>query len=163
MKEEYKQFISKATADQELIKKSFQKLKQKKPKDLDTSFHNLHEKAFRKIDCLQCANCCKTTSPIFRDVDVKRISKVLRMKEQQFVDQFLVRDSDGDLVLQSSPCYFLGDDNKCSIYENRPLACREYPHTDRKNMYQILELTQRNTLICPAVVKVVVEIIIKYK
>jgi Fe-S-cluster containining protein len=84
------------------------------------------------------------------------------MKEQQFVDQFLVRDSDGDLVLQRSPCYFLGDDNKCSIYENRPLACREYPHTDRKNMYQILELTQRNTLICPAVVKVVDEIIIKY-
>lgn len=162
MKEEYKQFIWKAAADQELIKKSFQKLKQKKPKDLDPSFHNLHEKAFQKIDCLQCANCCKTTSPIFRDVDVKRISKVLRMKEQQFVDQFLVRDSDGDLVLQSSPCYFLGDDNKCSIYEHRPLACREYPHTDRKNMYQILELTQRNTLICPAVAKVVDEIIIKY-
>lgn len=162
MKEEYKQYISKAAADKELIRKSFQKLKQKKPKDLDASFHGLHEKAFQKIDCLQCANCCKTTSPIFRDVDVKRISKVLRMKEQHFVDQFLRRDEEGDLVLQSSPCFFLDDDNKCSIYEHRPLACREYPHTDRKNMYQILELTQRNTLICPAVAKVVDEIIIKY-
>lgn len=162
MKEEYKQFIAKATADKEVIKKSFQKLKQKKPKDLDASFHTLHQKAFEKIDCLQCANCCKTTSPIFRDVDVKRISKVLRMKEQQFVDQLLRRDEDGDLVLKQSPCTFLGSDNKCSIYEHRPLACREYPHTDRKNMYQILELTQRNTLICPAVAKVVDEIILKY-
>jgi Fe-S-cluster containining protein len=162
LKEEYRQFISKAIADKELIKKSFQKLKQKKPKDLDESFHNLHEKAFQKIDCLQCANCCKTTSPIFRDVDVKRISKFLRMKEHQFVDLYLKRDEDGDLVLKQSPCFFLEEDNKCSIYEHRPLACREYPHTDRKNMYQILDLTLRNTLVCPAVAKVVDEIVLKY-
>lgn len=84
------------------------------------------------------------------------------MKEQHFVDQYLRKDEDGDLVLKQSPCAFLGSDNKCSIYEHRPLACREYPHTDRKNMYQILELTERNTLICPAVAKVVDEIILKY-
>jgi Fe-S-cluster containining protein len=162
LKEEYKQFIAKASTDKEVIKKSFQKLKQKKPKDLDSSFHALHGKAFDKVDCLQCANCCKTTSPIFRDVDIKRISKFLRMKEQHFVDQYLRKDEDGDLVLKQSPCAFLGSDNKCLIYEHRPLACREYPHTDRKNMYQILELTERNTLICPAVAKVVDEIILKY-
>lgn len=162
MKEEYKRFIAKASTDKEVIKKSFQKLKQKKPKDLDASFHALHGKAFDKVDCLQCANCCKTTSPIFRDVDIKRISKFLRMKEQHFVDQYLRKDEDGDLVLKQSPCAFLGSDNKCSIYEHRPLACREYPHTDRKNMYQILGLTERNTLICPAVAKVVDEIILKY-
>ena len=138
MKAEYKQSIEKSLAEKEVIKKTFQKLKQKKPKELDAAFHSLHDKAFQKIDCLACANCCKTTSPIFRDVDIKRIAKYLRMKEQQFIQQYLRMDEENDYVLQQSPCSFLGTDNKCDIYEFRPLACREYPHTDRKNMFQIL-------------------------
>lgn len=161
MEEQYQEYINKASAEKEEIKKAFLKFKQKKPKDLDQVFHNLHEKAFQKIDCLKCANCCKTTSPIFRDIDVKRISKALRMKEKNFIDQFLRFDEDKDLVLKQSPCYFLGADNKCDIYEVRPLACREYPHTDRKNMHQILDLTIKNTEICPAVAKVAVEIVNK--
>ncbi len=127
----------------------------KKPKNLDTEFSTAHAKVFREIDCLQCANCCKTTSPIFRPVDIKRISKKLRISEQQFISDNLRIDEDNDYVLKSSPCLFLGDDNKCSIYEDRPLACREYPHTDRKNMYQIMDLTTKNTEICPAVSRIV--------
>ena len=115
---------------------------------------DLHEAAFEKIDCLKCANCCKTTSPIFRDVDVKRIAKHLRMPESKFLDQYLRMDEEGDWVLKQSPCHFLQDDNTCSIYEVRPLACREYPHTDRKNMQQILNLTLKHTLICPAVARI---------
>ncbi|HAG48373.1 MAG TPA: zinc/iron-chelating domain-containing protein, partial [Cryomorphaceae bacterium] len=41
--------------------KLFKKLKAKPPRDLDKVVHQLHEDAFRKIDCLDCANCCKTT------------------------------------------------------------------------------------------------------
>lgn len=163
MKAEYKQSIEKSLAEKEVIKKTFQKLKQKKPKELDAAFHSLHEKAFQKIDCLACANCCKTTSPIFRDVDIKRIAKYLRIKEQQFIQQYLRMDEENDYVLQQSPCSFLGTDNKCDIYEFRPLACREYPHTDRKNMFQILPLTEKNTEICPAVARIVDEIVLKYK
>ena len=80
------------------------------------------------------------------------------MKSGKFEDEFLRTDEDGDFVLKSSPCYFLGKDNKCSIYDVRPLACREYPHTDRKNMFQILDLTAKNVEICPAVAKIVTEI-----
>lgn len=163
MKKEFVQAIENAKADKALIDKTFQKLKQKKPKDLDQSFHTAHLNVFKKTDCLQCANCCKTTSPIFRDVDVKRISKHLRQKENQFIDSYLFLDNEGDYVLKQSPCSFLGDDNKCTIYEFRPLACREYPHTDRKNMHQILPLTSKNTEICPAVAQIVSEIILKYK
>lgn len=163
MKEVFNQSLENAKTNQEFIKKIFSKLKQKKPKDLDPSFQNLHIKTFNKIDCLECANCCKTTSPIFRDIDIKRISKYLRMKENQFISQYLIMDNDSDYVLKESPCTFLGADNKCTIYEFRPLACREYPHTDRKNMHQILELTQRNTFICPAVARIVEEITLKYK
>ena len=110
------------------------------------------------MDCLSCANCCKTTSPIFRDADIRRISKHLRIKEGKFISDFLRMDEEQDYVLKSSPCSFLDNDNSCSIYDVRPLACREYPHTDRKNMFQVLEITAENSLICPAVARIVLAI-----
>jgi hypothetical protein len=161
LKPVYQEIIDKAKAEKQTIKKVFVNLKNKKPKDLDAVFHQKHEAVFKKIDCLDCANCCKTTSPIFRDVDIRRISKELRMKEAQFIKEYLQMDDESDYVLKTSPCHFLGDDNKCSIYEVRPLACREYPHTDRKNMHQILGLTEKNVDICPAVASIVLEIINK--
>ena len=151
--------IELAKLNLDLTKKTFRKWKQSKPKDLDQKFHSAHEQEFKKMDCLTCANCCKTTSPIFRDADIRRISKHLRMKEGQFITAYLKMDDESDYVLQKSPCHFLGSDNKCDIYEVRPLACREYPHTDRKNMFQILELTEQNTLICPAVSRIVQKIL----
>lgn len=163
LKQELIQLLDKSQVEKDALKKSFQKLKQKKPKELDIAFHAEHVKAFQKIDCLDCANCCKTTSPIFRDVDIKRISKQLRVKEKQFIETYLRFDEESDYVLKQSPCAFLGTDNKCSIYEYRPLACREYPHTDRKNMHQILDLTQKNVEICPAVARIVNEITLKFK
>lgn len=158
MKESFNQLLEKSKAEQDALKKTMSSLKRKKSRELDTLFHTEHEKVFRKMDCLECANCCKTTSPIFRDVDIKRISKHLRMKESQFIAENLYMDDESDYVLKSSPCLFLGNDNKCSIYEVRPLACREYPHTDRKNMHQILDLTRKNAEICPAVVLILDEI-----
>lgn len=159
MNNEDKHFIELAKQNLDLTKKAFKKWKQAKPKDLDRKFHEAHEITFKKMDCLTCANCCKTTSPIFRDADIRRISKHLKMKEANFIDSFLKMDEENDYVLQISPCHFLGADNKCDIYEVRPLACREYPHTDRKNMFQILELTAQNTLICPAVSRIVQKIL----
>jgi uncharacterized protein len=147
----YEQLLQHAVAEKEVYKKLIQKLKKANSRTLDTAFHREHEQAFRKIDCLACANCCKTTSPIFRDVDIRRLSKRMRLSEAKFIGQYLHLDGEGDYVLNVAPCPFLGDDNYCSVYEDRPLACREYPHTDRKNMYQILPLTRRNMEVCPAV------------
>ena len=140
-------------------KKLKDKLKKTKPRNLDAQFHQLHEQVFEEIDCLDCANCCKTTSPIFIQTDIDRLAKTFRMKSSQFIDEYLHRDEDGDYVLNSAPCPFLGSDNKCLVYEDRPKACREYPHTDRKNMYQIMDLTAQNTLICPAVASIVDKIV----
>ena len=136
-------------------KKLIVKLKKTSPKQLDNTFHKLHKNEFDNLDCLACANCCKTTSPIFRDSDIKRISKKLRMKEIQFINTYLNMDKENDFVLKKSPCAFLDSNNSCEIYEFRPLACREYPHTNRKNMHQILDLTIRNSLICPAVSRII--------
>ncbi len=77
------------------------------------------------------------------------------MSTVDFENEYLKMDDEGDWVLQESPCHFLLDDNTCFIYEVRPQACREYPHTDRKRMVQILDLTEKNVEICPAVAEVV--------
>ncbi len=138
-------------------KKFFAKLRKRPPKRLDYLMQELHEEEFERTDCLECANCCKTTGPLFTDKDVTRIANHFKMKEQTFVSQFLRVDEENDYVLQSVPCTFLGADNYCSIYEVRPKACREFPHTDRKKFQQISNLTLKNVAICPAAFNIVEE------
>ena len=138
-------------------KKYFDKLKKKPPKNLDYIMQELHDNEFKKTNCLNCANCCKTTGPLFTSADVERISKYLRLKPQQFISQYLRIDEDQDYVLQKLPCRFLDHDNACFIYEVRPKACREFPHTDRKKFQQITAITIKNIPICPAVYNIVEE------
>ncbi len=133
----------------------FKKLKLKVPKNLDLVFHQAHDEVFATTNCLTCANCCKTTSPIFYQHDIERAAKALKMKPGAFIQQYLFMDEEGDFVLKQAPCAFLQSDNLCQIYNDRPTACREYPHTDRKKMHQILDITFRNTLVCPAVLDIV--------
>jgi len=138
-------------------KKFFAKLKKKPPKNLDYVMQELHTNEFERTDCLKCANCCKTTGPLFTNADVERIAKYFKQKPQQFMQQYLRVDEDNDYVLQQVPCTFLGTDNYCSIYEVRPKACREFPHTDRKKFQQISNLTLKNVAICPAAYAIVEE------
>ncbi|UQB68185.1 YkgJ family cysteine cluster protein [Epilithonimonas zeae] len=143
-------YRQKAQLKQKEHRKFLDGLKKKPPKNLDYLVLEKHEETFGEIDCLSCANCCKTTGPLYTEKDIERISKHLRMKQADFESKFLRVDEDNDKVLQNLPCFFLNDDNTCSIYDVRPKACREYPHTDRKKIYQINNLTIKNTLICPA-------------
>lgn len=136
-------------------KKFFQKLKHVKSKVLDEKIHQLHDEVFACTNCLECANCCTTTGPLFTDKDISRISKHLKIKPSEFTEKYLKVDEEKDFVLQQLPCTFLEDDNRCSIYQVRPKACLEYPHTNRRKQYQILKLTQKNLAICPAVYKIV--------
>ena len=134
-------------AEEKLIenKKYFQKLKKRTPKNLDVVMQNLHDEEFEKTDCLTCGNCCKTTSPIFTDKDVERISKHLKMKVVKFIAQYLERDADDFYVLKTAPCSFLDlNDNTCFIYDVRPKACKEYPHTNRRKFIQITDLTLKH-------------------
>ncbi|MRM84228.1 YkgJ family cysteine cluster protein [Riemerella anatipestifer] len=134
-------------------KKFLDKLKKKTPKNLDYLTQEIHDEVFDEIDCLSCANCCKTTGPLFTTQDIERISKFLKLKPTQFEEKYLKIDEDNDWVLQQLPCPFLFSDNTCMIYEVRPKACREFPHTDRKKIYQINHLTIKNIEICPATFK----------
>ncbi|MDD1538427.1 YkgJ family cysteine cluster protein [Riemerella anatipestifer] len=134
-------------------KKFLDKLKKKPPKNLDYLTQEIHDEVFDEIDCLSCANCCKTTGPLFTTQDIERISKFLKLKLTQFEEKYLRIDEDNDWVLQQLPCPFLFSDNTCMIYEVHPKACREFPHTDRKKIYQINHLTIKNIEICPAAFK----------
>ena len=148
-------------AEEKLVenKKYFAKLKKRTPKKLDLVIQDLHEKEFKKTDCLTCANCCKTTSPIFTEKDIQRISKHLKMKVVNFISQYLERDTDDFYVLKTAPCSFLDlSDNTCFIYDVRPKACKEYPHTNRKKFIQLTDLTLKNIEICPAVYTIMEEL-----
>ncbi|MDA7558095.1 YkgJ family cysteine cluster protein [Flavobacteriaceae bacterium] len=133
----------------------FNKLKKRPPKQLDYLMQDLHDNEFQSTDCLKCANCCKTTGPLFTDKDIRRISKYLKLKTKQFIENYLRLDEEDDYVLNTLPCVFLGEDNFCSIYEVRPKACSEFPHTNRKKFYQITNLTLKNMTICPAAYNIV--------
>ena len=150
--EKFKQRAKQKSAENKTF---LQKLKTKDPRKVDDAFHQKHDEVFEEIDCLTCANCCKTTSPIFYQTDIERIAKALRIRPGDFIEKYLRVDEDKDFVLKSSPCPFLDSENYCSVYADRPKACREYPHTNRKKMVQIMDLTYKNTLVCPAVLEMV--------
>lgn len=112
----------------------------------------LHEEAFDQIDCLTCANCCKNYSPRFKTPDIKRISKHLRLREGAFIEKYLSLDNEGDYVVNSKPCPFLGADNYCTIYEVRPSDCHRFPYTDEDVFFKRQNITLKNATFCPIVV-----------
>lgn len=150
----------KLLVDQDIkaTKAFFRKIKKDKPKNLDDCFHVLHNKAFEQFDCLNCANCCSSISPIITQTDMDRLAKHLKIKTAEFLQKYLYMDEDGDFVFHQSPCPFLAPDNYCMVYENRPKACREYPHTNRRKIIQILDITQKNCEYCPVVYEIVEEL-----
>jgi uncharacterized protein len=108
-----------------------------------------HDEAFENIDCLKCANCCKNYSPRFKTPDIKRISRHLKLRESEFIETYLTLDSDGDYVAKSTPCPFLGADNYCSIYDQRPSDCHRFPYTNEDVIVKRPAITQKNTTFCP--------------
>jgi uncharacterized protein len=122
---------------------------------VDAAFHRLHETVFAETDCLSCANCCRTLGPRITGADVRRVSAAMKIRPAELTEKYLRVDEDGDYVFRTMPCPFLDEDNYCRIYDDRPRACRDYPHTDRRRMQQILPLTLKNMACCPAVFEIV--------
>jgi len=141
-------------AKSEVEWKRFLAKNKKKLVGMDLQVHALHDKISERTDCLKCANCCRTLGPLITDKDIEHMAKALRMKTSDVEAKYLRVDEDGDKVFRTMPCAFLGEDNYCSIYESRPKACREYPHTDRKRFYQLFNLSIKNAYTCPIVYEV---------
>ncbi|MBN1252719.1 MAG: YkgJ family cysteine cluster protein [Bacteroidales bacterium] len=139
-------------------KKFTKKLSRLSDKKLIEAAEGVHDKVFAKIDCLDCANCCKSIPPIINETDARRIAKHLGMKVTAFKDQYVKIDEDMDMVMNQSPCPFLQADNTCIIYEFRPKACREYPHTENYELTKKLKLHAINAQYCPAVFHILEEL-----
>lgn len=136
-------------------RKFFSELKKKHPKHLDKIVFGIHEKVFSHIHCLDCANCCKCISPVLRDKDIERISKYLKIRPSEFTEKYCLLDRDNDFVFRTQPCPFLLPDNYCRIYDVRPKACAEYPHTNQQEFIKRFDLTIKNSFYCPAITEII--------
>lgn len=145
----------------EMLKKFQNFLKRVDKKTILRQLPDLHDAAFEKVNCLSCARCCKSYSPRFKMPDIKRISKVMGMKETAFIDTYLTMDSDGDYVANTKPCPFLGNDNACNIYEDRPTDCQRFPYTDEDVFFKRIPITMKNAEFCPAVHDVMIALLSK--
>jgi len=138
--------------DTHLIKKQIRFVKKLNDEVVDNAFINEHHAVFKKTDCLECANCCKNYSPIITQEDLYAISKSTSIPVGTLLTDYIEMDEDGDFVFKMQPCPFLNlNDNKCKIYEDRPDACKDYPHTNRKKIKSAINAVELNASICPAV------------
>jgi Fe-S-cluster containining protein len=103
--------------------------------------HDYNEKRFRRIgeevedqiDCTVCANCCRVASVEVSDRDIDRLARFLKIKRQKFIDEYTVeneKEGTTDLRRTATGCVFLSG-NDCTIYEERPDICRNFPHVVR--------------------------------
>src|SRR5210317_1937090 len=81
--------------------KLVKRLKYHSGKSMDRWAIDLHEAAFQKIDCLECANCCKSIPPIVNAKDAERLAKVLNLSLAEFSANYLIQDEDGDWVMNT--------------------------------------------------------------
>lgn len=143
--------ISMAKSHKKSHKNLLKELKKEKHGKVDQLFRQAHEEVFECTDCMDCGNCCRTTGPMYTQKDIERVAHHLKLKPGAFIEKYLRFDEDNFWVLQVVPCPFLAEDNGCSIYEARPKACQEYPHTDMRHQKGIFDLTLKNAEVCPAV------------
>lgn len=123
---------------------------------LDDLFKKSTEAVFKQTDCLSCANCCKNHSPIIEPEEIPRLISVIGIDSNQLFSKFVEMDEDGDFVFRMKPCPMLDlNTNKCNIYEDRPKACRDYPHTNMKKIQSHLDILEKNIDICPAAKEIV--------
>ena len=135
----------------EVLKKFQNFLKRVDKRTILKQLPDLHDVAFEKINCLDCARCCKNYSPRFKMPDIKRISKAMGMKEVAFIEKYLSMDNEGDYVVRTKPCPFLDQDNTCSIYDYRPSDCERFPYIDEDVFFKRTAITLKNAEFCPAV------------
>lgn len=150
-------FRQKARIHKKTFRRFLGRLEKNPPKLLDQLAASVDEQVWKEIDCLSCANCCKTMSPTFTSKDIKRISLHLEMKPKEFKEKWLYFDKkDGDWMNTSQPCQFLNlDSNMCSIYEVRPADCSGFPHLKKRKMKEYIHVHQQNVEYCPATYRMV--------
>jgi len=120
---------------------------------VDRIVHQLNKKYCQEIDCTDCANCCKKLAPALSQEETERIASFLKLTYGEFEEKYIKRKTPQGILLKGPECPFLSE-NKCSVYEYRPEACRSYPHLHRDNINHRLISFVDNTFICPIAYKI---------
>ncbi len=77
------------------------------PEEMPELVKKADAEVWKEVDCMECANCCKTMTPTFTKTDIKRISAHLEMKPKEFIEKWLVKEEEsGDMVNTTQPCQF---------------------------------------------------------
>ncbi len=148
-------FKTRAYRKRKALTSFMKRLQRKAPEGMDAMARATDKEVWTNIDCLTCANCCKTMTPTFIPSDIKRISAHLKMTPAAFKEKWLKTDEDnGDIVNVKQPCQFLDlKTNFCSIYEVRPLDCKGFPHLKKKDILDYTHVFTENLHRCPATLK----------
>lgn len=135
------------------------------PKQLDDIVSIVEKDVWQEVNCLSCANCCKTMTPTYTPKDMRRISAHLNMTVREFKDKWLYKQrGTGDWLNKNTPCQFLNlKTNMCSIYEVRPADCAGFPHLPKRKMINYMHVHKQNLEYCPATYRMVEKIMEKLK
>lgn len=147
----FKTFKIKAGKNKKTLRAFLTRLKTKTPKGLDTMAATIDKEVWKEVDCLACANCCRTMTPTFTAEDIKRIAGHFKQTPDQFKKKWLYKDKAGDWMNKQTPCQFLDlKTNYCSIYSIRPADCAGFPHLTKKKMVDYMHVHHQNIEYCPA-------------
>ncbi len=101
--------------------------------------HDVNERRFRRmgeeiedqIDCRACANCCKVAETNLSERDIEKLARAMGLSRAQFLAEYTAEGEEGVILRRTGHgCVFL-DGNDCTIYEDRPDTCRNFPHLVR--------------------------------
>jgi hypothetical protein len=155
-----KKFKKRAAGNKGRLKKFLAKLDRIVPEDMPKLVKETDARVWKAVDCLACANCCKTMTPTYTASDLKRIAAHFNMTVKAFKEKWLMQDEDnGDWVNKTTPCQFLNlKTNKCSIYEIRPLDCSQFPHHNKKPFDLYNDTFTQNLDKCPATNELILQL-----
>ena len=131
--------------------------------ELDAVVRETTDAVWQQIDCTTCAHCCKTLQIVVDDADIQRLARRLETTPQAFAAQYVAVDTDKTRLFRSQPCPLLGPDNRCTVYEDRPKACRDFPYLHDKDFRSRTLAMIENAALCPIVFNVWRELKRKFK
>jgi len=128
-----------------------------KPGGLQQIAEKAESKSWEGIDCLTCANCCKTMKPTYTRADINRIAAFLQMSSEEFRKKWLRKEPGANTwINKTTPCQFLDlKTNMCNVYAVRPADCSGFPHLTKKRVMDYIHVHKQNIDECPATFKMV--------
>ncbi len=122
---------------------------------VDTYVQELEKKIAASIDCTACGNCCKVLEPPVDDDEVQRLAKLKNINADEFEKEYVGKEANTAIhFLKCQPCIFL-QNNSCTIYQDRPASCADYPHLHQPNIKYRWKSLMDNYAMCPIVYNVV--------